>query len=271
MLPSPRDRLLVGLAPDRVAIIKLKPGKRLAPDMHGVRSCVEVPGASWGGALSRLDWMLDQLSSMGGIASVVLSNQFVRYVDVPWTDGVYQDKHRLALATDCFRAIHGDVVDSWRVVLAGPSYGGGSLAAAVDDALVDSLVEVLARRQWRLGSLRPHLAAAFDRWRSRLDEDDDGFVVVEPGCITALFRRGAAWNAVDNRRYRRKNAEQAVLTLRQCIDADHLQGGTGSVALLAPGTVPDARGTAERPLRRLTGSNGPWPNDPWRALAWSAA
>lgn len=271
MLRSRRERLLIGLAPDRVALIKLKPGKRLAPSMHGVRGCVETPGASWSGALSRLDWMLDQLPPSGGTASVVLSNQFVRYVDVPWTPGVYQDKHRLALATDCFRAIHGEVVDGWRVVLDGPSYGRGSLAAAVDDALVDSLAEMLERHQWRLASLRPHLSAAFDRWQTSLEEDDGGFVVVEPGCITALFRRDGAWLAVDNRRYRRRSTDQAALTLRQCIDADHMQGGTGSVVLLAPGTVPDAQGIGTRPLRRLSGAIGPWPNDPWRSLAWSAA
>lgn len=265
------SRMLVGLAPDRVSIIQLKPGRRLAPSIHGVRSCVETSGAPWVAAVSRLEWMLEQLPPVSGTASVVLSNQFVRFADVPWTPGVYKDKDRQSLAIESFRAIHGDVVDGWRVVLETQNFGCGNLAAAIDEALIDSLTEMLARQNWRLGSLRPHLAAAFDRWQPRLDEDDGGFVVVEPGSVTGLFRRGAAWTTVDSRRYRRRSFDRAALALRQCIDADHLQGGFGAVAVLAPGAELDIQGTGERPLRRLTGHFGPWPDDPWLALAWSAA
>jgi hypothetical protein len=237
-----------------------------------VRGCPEVEGVPWLAALDRLDYMLDRLpENKGGTASAVLSNQFVRYVNVPWTPGIHADKDRQTLAADCFRAIHGDAVDSWRIILDPPKYGYGSLAAAVDQALLDRLRELLANRHWRLVSLRPHLSAAFDRWRPQLEPGDGCFVLVEPGCVTALCRRGDDWSIVDSRRFHRSSTSKAVLTLKQCVDADHLQGGEGAVALVAPGTVPDAEGSAERPLRRLSGLAGPWPEDPWRSLAWSAA
>lgn len=271
MSPSWRDRLLIGLAPDRVAVIELKRGLHPALGIHGVRGCPEVAGTPWVAAVSRLDEMLVKLPPKGGVASVVLSNQFVRYVTVPWTPGIYSDEDRLALATDCFRAIHGEIAGSWRVVLDGARFGQGNLAAAIDGPLVEALRDVLERHRWRLGSLRPHLAAAFDRWRASLEPSDGCFVVVEPGCVTALFRRGDAWAGVDSRRFRRRSTGQATLTLKQCIDSDRLQGGEGAVALLAPGAVPEAQGTADRPVRRLAGLAGPWPEDPWRALAWSAA
>lgn len=271
MSPSWHDRLLIGLAPDRVAVIQLKRGLHPSLGVHGVRGCPEVAGAPWIAALNRLDEMLEKLPPKGGVASVVLSNLFVRYVTVPWTPGIYTDKDRLALATDCFRAIHGEIAGSWRIVFDAASFGHGNLAAAVDEALVEGLHEILERHRWRLGSLKPHLATAFDRWRPRLEASDGCFAVVEPGCVTALFRRGEVWAAVDSRRFRRRSTGQATLTLKQCIDSDRLQGGEGAVALLAPGSVPDAQGTADRPLRRLAGLAGPWPEDPWRALAWSAA
>lgn len=271
MSRSWHSRMLIGLAPDRVSIIQLKPGKRLAPATHGVRSCVETAGAPWVAAVNRLEWMLEQVAPICGTADVVLSNQFVRFTDVPWTPGVYKDQDRQALAVESFRNIHGDVVDGWRVVLESQSFGRSSLAAAIDHALVDSLSDMLSRLNWRLSSLRPHLSAAFDRWQSYLDEEDGGFVVVEPGCVTGLFRRDGAWNVVDSRRYRRKSYDRAALTLRQCIDADHLQGGSGSVAVVAAGAELDVESTPERPLRRLTGHFGPWPDDPWRSLAWSAS
>ncbi len=270
MSPSWRDRLLVGLAPDRVAVVQLKRGLRPSLGADGVRDCAEVSGAPWAGALAALDGLLGELPATGGTASVVLSNLFVRYVDVPWTPGIFTDKDRLALATDCFRAVHGEAADSWRVILDAPRFGRGNLAAAVDGALIDGLRATLGNRRLRLVSLRPHLAAAFDLWRAQLQADDGGFVVVEPGCVTAMFRRGDAWAGVANRRYRKDVADEAMTGVRQCIDADRLQGGEGAIALLAPGSAADAPNVGERPLRRLTGLAGPWPEDPWRALAWSA-
>lgn len=266
-----RDRLLIGLAPDRVSVIQLKDGRRSKPGAHGVRSCLDLGGPPWAASLERLDYMLGKLPPKGGTVSVVLSNEFVRYANVPWTPGIYSDKERVALATDCFRAVHGEVADSWQVILNAPNYGRSSLAAAVDATLVAHLRELLSKRRWRLVSLRPHLSAAFDRWLPRLEASDGCFVVVEPGCVTALFRRGEDWASVDHRRFFRQSASNAALTLKQCIDTDRLQGGEGAAALLAPGAVPDVQGTADRPLRRLSGLAGPWPEDPWRSLAWSAA
>jgi hypothetical protein len=270
--PLFRDRLLIGLAPNRVAVVQLKRGPRPSLGVHGVRGCDETTGAPWTAALDQLDYMLGKLPpKSSGTASITLSNQFVRYVNVPWTPGIFTAKDRQALAVDCFRAIHGEAADAWRVILDTPKYGHGNLAAAIDQTLLDRLHDILDDRHWRLVSLRPHLSAAFDIWRARLEPNDGCFAVVEPGCVTALYRRGNHWATVDNRRFHRSSASQAALTLKQSIDADRLQGGEGAVALWAPGLMAEAGGSADRPLRRLAGWAGPWPEDPWRALAWSAA
>lgn len=270
MSPSWRERRLIGLAPDHVAVIEVKRGLRPVLGADRLRACAQAPGSLWVGALAALDGLLDDMALKNGNASVVLSNQFVRYVEVPWTAGVYQEKDRLALAADCLRAVHGEAASQWQVTLDGPRFGSGNLAAAVDAGLVDGLRAVLDKRKTRLDFLRPHLTAAFDRWRPQLHADEGGFAVIEPGSVTALFRRGAAWSAVANRRCRREVPGEAGKSLRQCVDADRLHGGEGGVALLAPG-VADLLTAGERPMRRLTGLGGPWPEDPWRSLAWSAA
>ncbi len=272
MSPSWRDRLLIGLAPDRVALVEMQRGLRPCLGVTGVRSCDETDGIAWEAALGRLGDMVERVPHVGsGAAHVILSNEFVRYVHVPWTPGIHAEKDRLALAADCFRAIHGEATDNWRIILDPPKYGRGSLAAAVDRALPERLREVLAKRRWRLASLRPHLSAAFDLWRPRLRKSDGCFAVVEPGCVTALFRRGDEWVTVDNRRFRHGSSTKAALTLKQCVDTDRLQGGEGAVALVAPGMLPGTQGSADRPLRRLKAFAGPFPEDPWRAMAWIAA
>ena len=269
MSPSWRERFCIGLAPERVAVLRFARGLRPRLAADRVRECGEAAGPAWTAALAALDALLDDLSASGGLASVALSNQFVRYAEVPWTQGVLSDRDRDALAADCFRAVYGEAVDGWQFVLAAPQFGRASLAAAVDKELVESLRAMLAGRRMRLASLRPHLAIAFDRSRRHLLPADDGFAVIEPGGVTALFRRGDDWTAVANRRLR--GSGEAAASLGQCLDFDRLQGGSGAVAVLAPAGALDVKVINGRPLRPLGGLAGPWPEDPWRALAWSAA
>jgi hypothetical protein len=276
--PSWRDRLLIGLAPERVAAVHVKRGLRPALGGDVVGDCSAASDASaapWVNALTALDGLLDSLPQVAGDASVVLSSQFVRYVRVPWTEGVLAEKDRQALAAGCFRAVYGEAVERWRIVVDAPRYGCDNLAAAVDEALVDGLREILARRRLRLTAVRPHLAAAFNRWQPRLEAGDGGFVLVEPGCVTSLFRRRGQWVEVANRRCR--DPGEAAEIIRQCVDAERILGEEGSVVVLAPGTPLETKASAtngtnsNRQLRRLNGLGEPWPDDPWRSMAWSAA
>lgn len=278
MSPSWRDRLLIGLAPERVAAVLVKRGLRPVPGADVVRDCGETSGASvapWNHALTTLDGLLDSLPQVAGVASVVLSSQFVRYVRVPWTTGVFTEEDRQALAAGCFRAVYGEAVEGWRIVVDAPRYACDNLAAAIDAALVDGLREILARRHLRLTAVRPYLAAAFNRWQPRLEAGDGGFVLVEPGCVTSLFRRRGQWVEVANRRCR--DPGEAAEIIRQCVDAERILGEEGSVVVLAPGTPLETKVTAtngsnsDRQLRRLNGLGEPWPDDPWRSMAWSAA
>lgn len=273
MSPSWRDRLLIGLAPERVAVVQLKRGLRPVLGFDSVRdvaaASVDAPAAPWTGALKALDELLSGLAPAAADASVVLSSHFVRYAQVPWTEGVFTAEDRQVMAAGCLRAVFGDAVDGWRVVVDAPRYRGDSLAVAVDAALLDGMRKILARHRLRLIGARPHLTAAFDRWRVQLAAGDGGFVLVEPGCVTALFRCRERWTDVANRRCRA--AQEATPLIRQCIDAARIRGGEGSVVVLAPGVALENEAGDEGFPRRLAGLGGPWPDDPWRSMAWSAA
>jgi len=267
--PSWRDRLLITLAPERVAVLRLKRGLRARIAGDAVRGCAAADGRGappWAAALEALEQLLAEQGAGTWVASVIVSNQFVRYVRVPWTEGVSAEADRLALAAGCFRAVHGDAVDAWRVVLDAPRFGADNLAAALDAALIDELRALLARHKRRLGSLRPHLTAAFDRWRDRLAPEVGAFALVEPGCVTTLFRRDGRWAEVANRRH--AGADEPLRIIGQCVEAESLLGGAGEVAVLAPGAALGGTGGS---LRWLTGLEGPWPQDPWRSMAWNAA
>lgn len=271
MSPSWRNRVLVGLAPDRVAAIHLQRGWRPVPTANVLRDCADRGAVPWAAALAALEEALGELPQTAGVASVAISNQLVRYVQVPWTEGVYGVADRRALALNCLRSVYGEAVDTWRVVLDAAQFGHPALAAAVDEGLLEGLREALSRRRLRLASLQPYLSSAFRLWRGQRHAGDGGFVVVEPGCVTALFRRDGAWSEVTNRRCRAEMGDESARVVAQCVDADSLMGGEGAIALLAPPETAVEKLADGRPIRRLAEAAGPWPADPWRTLAWSAA
>jgi hypothetical protein len=262
--------MLIGLAPDRVTLIEQKHPQ--PPNFADCRTqaCPSATGCSKTAALAALDALLAERSNAGTAVNVALSNQFVRYIEVPWTTGIHTAKDRQALATECLRAVHGNVVDGWQVTLDRPSFGRNGLAAAVDRTLIDGLRTTLASRRLKLATVRPHLSAAFDSWQQHLHPNDGGFVVVEPGCITALFRRGDSWSLVDNRRFRADVVGEAESILKQVVDIDQIEGGEGSIALLTH-DPPTCNALGGRPWRPLIEHERAWPRDPWHRLAWSAA
>lgn len=268
MSPLWRNRLLIALTPERVAVMRLKRGLRPKQIDRFVRDCGSVGDAipAWAGVVSALGSLLTDLPPGGGDACVVLSNHFVRHGKVPWTTGIYSDRDREILAAGCFRAIHGDSVEHWRVATGTPHFGESVLAAAIDTDLIEGLRAILTRHNWQLAVLRPHLATAFDCWRKRLLADDGGFVVLESGCLTALFCRQGRWTDVSHRRYRQDVAEDPVRLLRQCIDTDSAHGGTGAIALWAPGMLRmQVEVSGNRSVRLLESIE-----DPWFGMAWSA-
>lgn len=224
---------------------------------------------AWQRSLAVLERVLEELSPAGGRADVVLSNSFVRYGVVPWTENAYARRDRQALAAGHFRTVYGAAADAWRIVVDAPHFGQDALAAAVDGALPEALRDALARHRLRLASLHPHLVAALARSQRRLEADCGAFILVEPDMVSGLFRRGAGWAQVVNRRYRRGAIAQAEQAVVQCIETDRMQGGGGPVALVAPG-VPLSL-DANAPCRVLKEEPGPWRNDPCCAMAWSAA
>ena len=70
---------------------------------------------------------------------VVLSNTFVRYLVLPWRDGVYRQQDWQAVAQHAFRQQYGAVADNWRIKVRLLAYGENVLAAAIDETLCEQL------------------------------------------------------------------------------------------------------------------------------------
>lgn len=140
-------------------------------------------------------------------ATVILSNHFLRYVLVPWSDSLGEHAEQLAYARHCFAEVYGETAQHWEIRLSPGEEGEPQLASAVDQRLLSSLRQILERHAIRLVSIQPHLMAAWNGVYPMLRRRTAWLAVVEPGklCLGLLrqgswqrlrsLRIGAAWPA----------------------------------------------------------------------------
>jgi hypothetical protein len=181
-----KKHLRIGLGPDRLIVSGAK--------------AIDVPPGSggWDAAVKSLDEAL--ASARGGEASVVVADQFARYVLLPWNETLKTEEQWLALARHRFSGLHGARAAEWdvRVTATGPK--GPRLACAVDLALIAALKGAFLARQIALISVQPFLVAAYNRIRRMVGNGSCWVVVEEQGRITLVLIRNGAWLAIRGRR-----------------------------------------------------------------------
>ena len=213
--------LQVLLCPDRVALQQVEHRLTRRGVQQVLKECTSVPAIvagseaektaeqPWGGALRALDIVLPTYPTGRRklSATVILSNQFVRYAVVPWSDLLSDDAERLAFAQQCFREIYGDAADLWEPRLSPDRDGASQLASAVDQRLLEDLRTAFGRLGVSLVSIQPHLMTVFNGFPALLKKRSAWLALVEPGnlCLAVLhrgewarsrsFRIGPDWQA----------------------------------------------------------------------------
>ena len=191
MLPSWRDRVCFALTPDALSWVRVARGFKPAVVEKNTVSCVaEANGAPWQGALQKLQDVL--ATQAAADAMVVLSNHFVRYVLVPWSDALNGADEELAFARHCFAKVYGDAAADWEVRLSDGKPGAPRVASAVDRQLVESLRSAFEQSDLALRSVQPFLMISFNRWRGEFRQRDAWFfIIAERGryCCAAIEKQ----------------------------------------------------------------------------------
>jgi hypothetical protein len=178
-----RDRVEVGLYPDRLVLVRKKGEQTIA---LGAR---ESGAAGWRAALDALSTVAAEVLCKMHV-TVVLSSSFVRYTLLPRSEALTRADERLAFARHCLARVHGSAAEGWAVRLS------GEVACGVERPLVEELKTLIAAHASRFRSLQPRLMAGFNRCRSKLGERPGWFVDVEPGLASlALVQRGQ-WHSL---------------------------------------------------------------------------
>jgi hypothetical protein len=156
----------------------------------------------WRDALDALGAQLAAAAPRLRALRVVLSDQFVRYLVVPWDDALRTTEERLAYLSHHYRSVYGERVGSW--CMAAGDVGSDSalcLAAAVDEALVDALHALAGQHGATLRSVVPHAVAALNTSRRAIDARSCFVAVREPGALCLLRIGDGEVRAVAARRH----------------------------------------------------------------------
>ena len=178
----------IGVCSDRLFLSK---NKHVA-----VRPTAEA--AEWKAAVDALPEILQAMK--GEDVSLVIADQFVRYVLLPWNAALKSADQWMALARHRLAAIHGAAAAGWEVKLTETAPSGPRLACAVDRELIEALAGKCAAAQVRLVSLQPFLVAGFNRIRAHVGNGSCWLVVEEPGRLTLAFIQRGVWVAIRSRR-----------------------------------------------------------------------
>ena len=180
-----RERLRVRLSPSEVHA----GGKSIA--------CDPALGAEpWQGAVATLKafaW------TERCEVTAVLSNHFVRYAVVPWSDALSNAAEEEAYLRHHFAKIHGERAKSWTTRASEERRGVPRLASAIDTALLEELKSAFPQEgKARLVSVQPELMEAINRWRDAIPREGAWLVLAEPERACLAMYKDGGWRSVQN-------------------------------------------------------------------------
>jgi hypothetical protein len=176
------ERLTIRLSPAEVSL-----GEKKIP-------CDPALGTEpWQGAVQALQ----KLELPRGSVGVILSNAFVRYALVPWSDALSGEAEETAYVRHHFLRVHGERAKGWTFRASPALARAPRLCSAIDTTLLSALKAALARKA-KLVSVQPALMAVFNRCRGGIPASGAWLALVEPerACI-GLHAKGG-WQAVSN-------------------------------------------------------------------------
>lgn len=196
MSPWRRERVLVGLSPERLRLQRLS-GGRAAGQGDVVEWPVEAIGNEpWRGAVEALGRVLGE--SAGADVSVRLSGHFVRWLLLPGSEHIAGDAEWQSYARIEMQAIHGERSEDWVLRVSEPRPGESVPACAIDRALCEAVEAACSNAGSRLLSLEPAFCVAFEARRREMRAPVCALAHLEPGRLTLGLLLRQRWVALSS-------------------------------------------------------------------------
>lgn len=238
-----RDQVHIALAPDRLVLARVS--GRLAPKVLAktiVPVVVDHPEAGWKPALETLaKVLLADRQWQDAETSIVLSNYFVRYQLIAWSDEIETDEEREAYVRASFSQVYGEGSADWAYSVSETGRGASWLAAAIDRPLLAKLEESTGNSRSKLVSVMPHLMPAFNAARREIKRHDAWFVQVENKKLLLGLILGGHWQSIGSRQVSDEAWQQELPVL---LDREWRLKGMGNSPRAVYVSAPEAKQAA---------------------------
>lgn len=227
MSRSWRERVSVFLGADAVELTRRTRWRQRVVARHRA----PYDGAGWQAALAALENALAAVRWPAADAEVVVSNQFVRFAQVPQPGRLRNESERLAAARHTLRHVFGQSAEQWNIALAETARGGSGIAAGIEREFMAGVVAKLKAASMKAVGIEPLMARAFNLCRPVIGGKPAWLAVAEPGRIALAFVERGRWYALRNLRLRGELADELPMLLDQARVGEGVGGATGRVVL----------------------------------------
>jgi hypothetical protein len=200
VLRSWRDEVRLALCPDRVTLARVSRRWRPAVIAKHAVQCSGAGTSDWKACLEALLQALREPYLQDADASVVISNHFVRYAMVPWSEHLVSDDEKRAWVKHHFVELYGELAETTEYRWSEDRPDTACVASAVDGDFVSAIRAAFEPTSLRLRSVQPYLMAVFNRWKKRVQDDSAWILVAETGrvCIGAVAN--GEWRAITSKK-----------------------------------------------------------------------
>ncbi len=196
-----RDEHRIVLSPDRVMLVHTTRELTRRGMKRKVQATLDIPcapatddGMPWSEPLGALEAALSGSAGRKSSVTVVLSNHFMRYVLLPWTDALDDAREELAYAQHSFNEMYGRDSSMWELRISSGRAGTAQMACAVDTRLLEALRDMCTRLGVDLRSIQPHLMLAYNACRASLQGRSGWLALVEQGHLCLALLQDGKWS-----------------------------------------------------------------------------
>lgn len=191
-----RNELCISLSPQQINLTMRRSGWRGANTQQLALPCISTGPAPWTAPLAVLEKLLKQEQWSSGNVTVILSNHFVRYMLIPWSEMLLRSSEQQAYLKHLFSDTYGELAARYELRLSPAAPGMERIASAIDTTLLEQLRATVAGAGSRLDSIQPWLMHNYNRHRHHTSRDGGWFVTVEQGMTGILGMAEGAWQLV---------------------------------------------------------------------------
>jgi hypothetical protein len=212
------EKLQIVLHPRQVFMLRLARGRSQRIIDKCVLSCpAPDPGKPlWSNPLTTLSENLPAFLTGRAVATVVLSNHFVRYGIFHSSDKVIRHDEEMLLVQHQFSRTYGGPATHWHYCLSPiERLDKPRIASAVDGELLLAMRTQFQQHRLKLHSIQPYLMTIYNQYRYRI-RHTAWLALVEDGIICLARRQLGNWQSIKNHRIDTNwRSELAILMHRE--------------------------------------------------------